>query len=245
MSMNLYNFDLFPILLALIVITSVVLWVAIKNYKNFVLMFFLIPLALYSGWTIYTTIDRLLGYPVVDVLEKDTQYVMHYESPDISDWIYVWVLKPGESKPKAIMIPATEPNQSELAEAEQKKSQGVQVFMEMKKGEGQTAGGELNTYDFQQNWGTAEKEEQRNRDAAEELERLRENPGPVTPRAVPGPAPRRDDIDTTSDRPTRLDSIENPITKKPKNTKIWRDSDDMVNPYGFEIYEDDGDYITP
>lgn len=242
MSMNLYNFDLFPILLALIVITSVVLWVAIKNYKNFILMFFLIPLALYSGWTIYTTIDRLLGYPVVDTLEKDTQYVMHYESPDISDWIYVWVLKPGETKPKAIMVPASEPNQAELAEAEQKKSQGVQVFMEMKPGEGQTAGGELNTYDFQQNWGTAEKEEQRNRDASEELERLRnQSPGPVTPRVVPGPAPRRDDIDISSDRPTRLEDS----PKRTRNTKIWKDTEDVTNPYDFEIYDDNPDYILP
>ena len=63
MSVNYYNFDLLPILLAMIVIVSVVLWVAIRNYKNFVLMFF-IPLAIYSGWTVYTTVDKLLGCPV-------------------------------------------------------------------------------------------------------------------------------------------------------------------------------------
>lgn len=239
MSVNYYNFDLLPILLAMIVIVSVVLWVAIRNYKNFVLMFFLIPLAIYSGWTVYTTVDKLLGYPVVDTLEKDTQYVSHFEDPSGSDWIYVWVLKPGEVKPKAIMIPASEPNQEELAEAEQKKSQGVQVFMEMKPGQGQTAGGELNTYDFQQNWGTAEKEKQRRRDAKEELERL--NPGPVTPRVVPGPAPARDDIgiDVEGPRP-RLQQEE---TDRP--VKIWRDSEDEVNPYGFDWYNEVGDEVLP
>ena len=85
--MKLYNFDLLPILKALIVVSTVVLWIAIRNYKNFVLMFFLIPLTLYSGWTIYITVDRLLGYPTVDIFEKDTMYISHFENPDISEWI--------------------------------------------------------------------------------------------------------------------------------------------------------------
>lgn len=185
--MNLYNFDLLPILISLVIIVCVVLWVAIRNYKNFILMFFLIPLALYSGWTVYTTVDKLLGYPTVDLFEKDTMYIAHFENPDIDEWIYVWVLKPGETKPKAIMIPNTKSNQEELNEAEQKASNGVQVFMEIEPdGSGQTSGGEINTYDFQQNWDDSAKEEQRRRDAEEEKNRIMPGPaGGVVPPSPP------------------------------------------------------------
>jgi len=191
---NLYNFDLLPILISLVIIVCVVLWVAIRNYKNFILMFFLIPLALYSGWTVYTTVDKLLGYPTVDLFEKDTMYISHFENPDIDEWIYVWVLKPGESKPKAIMIPNTKSNQEELNEAEQKASNGVQVFMEIEPdGSGQTSGGEINTYDFQQNWDDSAKEEQRRRDAEEEKNRIM--PGPAN--RLPTPSPPSLTIDET------------------------------------------------
>ena len=234
MNMNLYNFDLLPVLLALVVIASVVLWVAIRNYKNFVLMFFLIPLTLASGWTIYTTIDRLLGYPVVDVFGKDTLYLSHFENPDIAEWVYVWVLKPGDSKPKAIMIPATEQNKDKLAEAEQKSSEGVPMYMEMLEGQGQTAGGELNVYDFQQNWDDAAKEEQRRQD-----ERERVMPGPA-PRPVPHSAPAAGgmqlQIDDAEDQYGGNDQL-----------KIWRDEEDedLINPYGYDWQGDDDSFVYP
>lgn len=235
--MNLYNFDLLPVLLALIVIASVVLWVAIRNYKNFILMFFLIPLTLYSGWTIYTTVDKLLGYPVIDVFEKDTLYLSHFENPDIAEWVYVWVLKPGESKPKAIMIPATEENKDKLAEAEQKSSEGVPMYMEMKDGQGQTAGGELNVYDFQQNWGDAAKEEQRRRDQEIREERL--PPGPA-PRPHPYSPPHHGgmqlQIDDAEDQYGGNDQL-----------KIWRDEedDDLVNPFDYDWQGDDDSFSQP
>jgi len=218
--MNLYNFDLLPILISLVIIVCVVLWVAIRNYKNFILMFFLIPLALFSGWTVYTTVDKLLGYPTVDLFEKDTMYIAHFENPDIDEWIYVWILKPGESKPKSIMIPNTKKNQEELNEAEQKASNGVQVFMEIEPdGSGQTAGGEINTYDFQQNWDESAKDEQRRRDAEEEKNRIM--PGPAD-RVIP-PSPPSLIIDET-----REDEFGG-------NTRIiWRNDEetsDETNPF--------------
>lgn len=229
--MNLYNFDLLPILIALIVVSTVVLWIAIRNYKNFVLMFFLIPLTLYSGWTIYITVDRLLGYPTVDIFEKDTMYISHFENPDISEWIYVWVIKPGEAKPKAIMIPNTKNNQEQLSEAEQKSSNGVQVYMEIDPdGEGQTSGGEINTYDFQQNWGAAEKEKQRQRDQNET-------------RILPGPASNNITPPSTGNRP-QLNSDE------VNNQQIWRDEEStefeaIPNPYDFDWADEDADSFLP
>jgi len=229
--MNLYNFDLLPILIALIVVSTVVLWIAIRNYKNFVLMFFLIPLTLYSGWTIYITVDRLLGYPTVDIFEKDTMYISHFENPDISEWIYVWVIKPGEAKPKAIMIPNTKNNQEQLSEAEQKSSNGVQVYMEIDPdGEGQTSGGEINTYDFQQNWGSAEKEKQRQRDQNET-------------RILPGPASNSITPPSTGNRP-QLNSDE------VNNQQIWRDEESsdyevIQNPYDFSWADEEADSFLP
>jgi hypothetical protein len=236
--MNLYNFDLLPILLAMIVIVSVVLWVAIRNYKNFILMFFLIPLALYSGWTVYTTVDKLLGYPTIDIFEKDTLYLSHFENPDIAEWVYVWVLKPGEAKPKAIMIPATEKNKDKLAQAEQQTSQGVPIYMEVQvEGQGQTSGdAEINIYDFQQNWDDAAKEEQRRQDEQERFV-----PGPVRPSPPPAQpssgAPTRLIIDDAEDQYGGNDMI------------IWRedgnDTEVEPNPYKFNWGEKNADQFLP
>jgi hypothetical protein len=236
--MNLYNFDLLPILLAMIVIVSVVLWVAIRNYKNFILMFFLIPLALYSGWTVYTTVDKLLGYPTIDIFEKDTLYLSHFENPDIAEWVYVWVLKPGEAKPKAIMIPATEKNKDKLAEAESQTSKGVPIYMEVEiDGQGETAGeAELNIYDFQSNWDDVEKERQRQEDQQERFV-----PGPVRPSPPPAQpssgAPTRLIIDDAEDQYGGNDMI------------IWRedgnDTEVEPNPYKFNWGDENADQFLP
>ena len=234
--MNLYNFDLLPILLAMIVIISVVLWVAIRNYKNFILMFFLIPLALYSGWTVYTTVDKLLGYPTIDIFEKDTLYLSHFENPDIAEWVYVWVLKPGEAKPKAIMIPATEKNNDKLAQAEQQTSEGVPIYMEVEvDGQGQTSGeAEINIYDFQSNWDDVEKQRQREEEQRE--------------RFLPGPAPSVSPPHSPDARNLRLESV-GEDEYGGNDMIIWRDEghDPAVepNPYEFDWGDAGSDEFLP
>ena len=146
-----YNFDLLPVLVSLVFLTAVVLWVAISNYKNFILMVFLIPLAIYAGWTIYVTIDRLLGYPVPDDIKKDSMYVSHLEDLK-GEWIYVWLVIPGDQRPKAIMVPNTKGNKEALEEAKEKSEKGQPQGLESADGReadgGQTQGGELRSYDF-------------------------------------------------------------------------------------------------
>jgi hypothetical protein len=146
-----YNFDLLPVLVSLVFLTAVVLWVAISNYKNFILMVVLIPLAIYAGWTIYVTIDRLLGYPVPDDIKKDSMYISHLEDT-AGDWIYVWLVIPGDQRPKAIMVPNTKGNKQALEEAQQKAEQGQPQGLETVDGEesggGETQGGEIRSYDF-------------------------------------------------------------------------------------------------
>jgi len=200
-------------------------------------MFFLIPLALYSGWTVYTTVDKLLGYPTIDLFEKDTLYLSHFENPDIAKWIYVWVLKPGEAKPKAIMIPATEKNKDKLAEAESQTSKGVPIYMEVEfDGQGETAGeAELNIYDFQSNWDDVEKERQRQED-----QRERFVPGPVQPSPPPTSDESRNlrlEIDDAEDQYGGNDMI------------IWRedgnDTEVEPNPYKFNWSDEGSEQFLP
>lgn len=195
-----YNFDLLPVLLAIVFVSCVVLWIAIRNYQNFVFMFFLIPLTLFAGWTIYTTVDELLGYPVVDRIEKDTIYLYHIEDP-ITDWIYVWVIFPGDSRPKAIMIPKTENNEKQMGEADERKEQGIpQAMKPLVNGEGETLGGELSTYNFQKNHDNVHKENQKKQDEEEEnnrikpqLDYLKEESERTNSPIIPGPAKGRTD----------------------------------------------------
>ena len=129
------------------------------------------------------------------------------------------------------MIPNTKNNQEQLSEAEQKSSNGVQVYMEIDPdGEGQTSGGEINTYDFQQNWGAAEKEKQRQRDQNET-------------RILPGPASNSITPPSTGNRP-QLNSDE------VNNQQIWRDEEStdyeaIPNPYDFDWADEDADSFLP
>lgn len=164
------NLDLLPILLSLIFLSVVVLWVAIKNHRNFLLMIALIPITIFSGWTIYTTVDNLLGYPAFDDVEKNSFYLYHLEDP-MGDYIYVWLIKPGELKPKSIMVIGSEENKKALENAKEATEEGKPQFLRATEGEatgevGQTNGGELEVYDFQMNGNQILKDEQREREQA-------------------------------------------------------------------------------
>ena len=163
-----YNFDLLPILLSIVFLSIVVLWVAIKNYQNFLLMFLIIPLTIFSGWTAYSTVDNLLGYPVFEEVQTDSFYITHLDDP-MGDFIFVWVVNPGELKPKSIMVVNSKENKEALEQAKEKQESGIPQMLKQKQedGQGQTIGGELEVYDFQQQGVDAMKDEQREREAAE------------------------------------------------------------------------------
>ena len=144
-----YNIDLLPVLIALISLSTVMLWIAIKNYKNLFAMMIIIPLTIFSGWTVYTTIDKLLGYPVVESFTEESIYISHVESLD-GDWLFVWIFKPVDTRPKAIMVPNSENNKETMEEAKARSEGGIpQVIKSKKDNNGQTNGGEIERYDFQ------------------------------------------------------------------------------------------------
>lgn len=149
-----YTIDLLPILASLLFLSMVVLWVAIKNYKNFIITFFIIPLTLVSVITSYTTVQRLLGYPVQAIIPDESVYITHLTG---GEFIYVWAFPPGADQPRAYSIPNTEQNKKAMEEAAEGQEQGRGQQISQKTGEGEegmmrgvgeTDGGEYEVYDF-------------------------------------------------------------------------------------------------
>jgi hypothetical protein len=145
----LYNTDLLPLLISLLFLSIIVLWIAVRNYKNFLVTFLIIPLTLVSATTSYFTVDRLLGYPVQIQIPDDSLYVMHIESQD-KQRIYVWVIPPESTKPRAFSIVNSDQNKQAMQDAQQKSERGVPQQVGTEEGNmGETQGGEYETYDFQ------------------------------------------------------------------------------------------------
>jgi len=185
-----YNFDLLPILLSIVFLSIVVLWVAIKNYQNFLLMILIIPLTIFSGWTAYSTVDNLLGYPVLDEVQPDSFYITHLDDP-MGDFIFVWLVVPGELKPKSIMVVNSDENKEALEQAKEQQEKGIPQMLKQKEldGQGQTRGGELEVYDFQQQGVEAMKDQQMREEQNKE------------PKVLPGKVHTRPETSTPSTRP--------------------------------------------
>ncbi len=153
----LFLVELFPLLVSLSVLSIVVLWFSIQNYKNAPLLAFIIPLTLAATIISYLSVQSILGYPISKKIEMDSVYVSHMISADDKS-IYVWLIEPGAKKPRAVSIPNTENNKKQMSDARDKTENGVKQKMaphpmedkmEKKEGGGQTIGGEYMIYDFQ------------------------------------------------------------------------------------------------
>lgn len=206
-----YNVQLLPILVSLLIISGVLLWVGIKVHRNWLLMFLLIPLTMFCAWNIYQEVDKLLGYPVYQEIKKDSVYIHHVIAFN-GEVIYVWIYVPGDSRPKAIIIPNTENNQQQLEQAQQESGEGKPqlIGQKMTEGQGETQGGELYTYDFQPTGPDIHKDQSR------EEERQRGIAGPV-----------RNNNNNTSTRPSLVQDINNDNIHTP-------DGQREVNPFQFE-----------
>jgi hypothetical protein len=215
-----YTVDLLPVLISLGIMASVLLWVGIKNHKNWLLMFLLIPLTIGSSWTIYSTVDKLLGYPTVDFMDKQSLYLSHIEQND--QWINVWIIKNGEQTPKAIKVPNTENNRKELQEAAEKKENGVETHLKQKSqpNPGTTQGGEIETYDFVDTAPPVSKK------GAADRNNINELPGRVLRPSTPPRPPTAADRNRAEEF-TRQEVMPGPV-------------DDLINPFifGEEFYED-------
>ncbi len=157
-----YAVDLMPLFISLFFLAVVVLWLAIKNYKNVKITAVIIPLTLVATVISYMTVDRILGYPIKADMAEDSLYLSHIESPD-TERIFVWIIEPGSNKPRSISIMNTDNNRKAMADAKAKTEAGVKQKMRKKPSEwkresnesseqsnqGMTEGGEWEVYDFQ------------------------------------------------------------------------------------------------
>jgi len=166
-----YMTDLLPLLLSISFLAIVVLWFAISNYKNALVVFIIIPLTLSSVGISYFTVEKLLGYPTAGTMTDESLYVSHLPSQD-GKWIYVWIIEPESNQPRAIIIPATKNNKKQMDGAKQKSEQGIKTQIKSKgdgafaQGQrGQTAGGEYEVYDFQIDGGGLKDYEQQDTNA--------------------------------------------------------------------------------
>ena len=193
-------------------------------------MFLLIPLTIGSSWTIYSTVDKLLGYPIVDIMNKKSLYLAHIEQDD--QWINVWIVKEGEQTPKAIKVPNTENNRQKLDEAKEKSEAGVETFLNQPGDpkQGQTAGGEIETYDFTDIAPPVSKQGSADRNQVKEL------PGravrPPNPSQSEGLNTQRPSTRRQAEEFTRQEIIPGPV-------------EDHINPFAFgeEFYEDGPDTL--
>jgi len=152
----LYSVELAPLFISLFFLACVVLWFAIKNHRNALLLGLVIPLTLATVVISYMSVDRILGYPINATIKADSVYISHIESLD-GESIYVWVVEPGSAKPRAVSIANTKNNKKQMQDAKDKSKEGIKQQMspvskilnkEEMKGRGMTAGGEYATYDF-------------------------------------------------------------------------------------------------
>ena len=159
----LYSAELAPLFISLFFLACVVLWFAIKNHRNALLLGFIIPLVMISVAISYMSVDKILGYPINVNIPEDSIYLSHIESPD-GQSIFVWVIEPNKNKPRAVSIPNTKNNKKAMQDAKDKTEQGIKQQMGPKmesdsdkegelKGRGETNGGEYSTYDFRINGG--------------------------------------------------------------------------------------------
>ena len=147
--------ELFPLLISLFILSVVVLWFSIQNYKNAVLLAIIIPLTLMATIVSYISVQTILGYPIVKDIEKNSIYVSHITSQD-DKHIYVWLIEPKADKPRSVRIPNTDNNKKQMADAKHKSEAGVKQLIAPKpnkekghrEGGGMTEGGEFVVYDF-------------------------------------------------------------------------------------------------
>ena len=88
------------------------------------LIYLVIPLVLWLSVSTYSTIQGLLGYPVLakDIPEGNI-YLSHTVGKD-QEWLYFWLIDINTYVPKAYKIVSTEEGEKLLAEAKEKSGLG-------------------------------------------------------------------------------------------------------------------------
>ena len=142
------EFDLLPFFISMFLMTAVILWIGVIMRKHTVVMAVLIPIVLGSTAISYTTIQRLLGYPIEKTLIDESFYLYHIESID-SKYIFVWLIEPGDLNQRALVFANTDDNRKQAEKAKQAQGEGKsQALKNAPTGNGQTSNAEFEMYNF-------------------------------------------------------------------------------------------------
>lgn len=144
-----FDFNLLPFFASMLVLTLIVLGIGVHFYRKTLIMFVVIPVALFCVFTGYNTITSMLGYPVKQTIPEESLYLSHIENSDGTE-LYVWVLEPDRMMPKNYIMPATDSNKKQMQKAKDRSSNGISQKLGKYKSlrPGEKNSDEYLTYDF-------------------------------------------------------------------------------------------------
>ena len=146
-----FDLNLLPFFLSMIALTVIVLAIGIHFWRNTLIMFIIIPVALFCAFSGYNTVVNILGYPVQQTIPEDALYLSHVQNGDGTE-LFVWVIEPEQMLPKNFRIPATDNNKKQMKKAQGQSSSGVPQVIRPggKERDGKRYNpGEYRAYDFQ------------------------------------------------------------------------------------------------
>ena len=144
-----FDYNLFPFFASMILLIIIVLAIGVHFYRNALIMFVVIPVALFCAFTGYNTITQMLGYPIKQEIPEESLYLNHIKNNDGTE-LYVWVLEPERMMPKNYSIPATDSNKKQMQRAKGRTDKGInqKIGKYKKLRPGADNSGEYLTYDF-------------------------------------------------------------------------------------------------
>lgn len=144
-----FDFNLLPFFVSMLFLTLIVLAIGIHFWRNVLVMFVVIPIAMFCAFTGYNTIVNILGYPVLQDIPKNSMYISHMESVT-GEEIYVWALEPNRSTPKNFRIAGSAKNKKTMQQAREQSRKGIaqQIGKYESLRESENNSGDYVTYDF-------------------------------------------------------------------------------------------------
>jgi len=148
----LFDWELLPFFTSVLFLVLIVLAVGIHFWRNALVMAVVIPVALFSAFSGYTTITGILGYPIQQEIPEDSLYLYHIQSSD-GDYLYVYAVEPEKLLPKNFKILATDTNKKVFQTAGERAEKGIPQAIapggdKEKRGSVENDG-EYHAYDFQ------------------------------------------------------------------------------------------------
>lgn len=135
---------------ALLVVASLGLALAIKNFKNSTFLFVFIPVVLILCASAIWTINGIMAQPAARNPVGEFQFL---EYATDGKKIYMWIVEPGKNYPVTIEMPYDKKKHEELEKARQGKKQGKRMLGKQTDKEGKSpfgdhSKGELQMYEF-------------------------------------------------------------------------------------------------